>query len=113
MNAMVDLIYFRKIALSFPEAREELHFEKISFRVRNKIFATYEEAKNRACLKLTAIDQDIFSLSSPGIIYPVDNKWGEQGWTLIELGRVRKKLFKDVLVCAYKAVAPPKLIAQI
>ncbi|MGB4770722.1 MAG: MmcQ/YjbR family DNA-binding protein [Chitinophagaceae bacterium] len=103
---MVDLMYFRQLALSFPEAKEEPHFEKISFRVRKKIFATYDQAKNRACLKLTEADQDIFSLAGPDIIYPVDNKWGKQGWTLIELAKVQKKLFNDALTTAYKTVAP-------
>ncbi|MFN7686631.1 MAG: MmcQ/YjbR family DNA-binding protein [Sphingobacteriales bacterium] len=107
---MVDLVYFRQMALSFPETNEEPHFEKTSFRVRKKIFATYDETKNRACLKLTEADQDIFSLAAPGIIYPVDNKWGKQGWTLVELAKVRKKLFSDALISAYKAVAPPKLV---
>lgn len=107
---MVDLVYFRQMALSFPETNEEPHFEKTSFRVRKKIFATYDETKNRACLKLTEADQDIFSLAAPGIIYPVDNKWGKQGWTLVELAKVRKKLFSDTLISAYKAVAPPKLV---
>jgi hypothetical protein len=100
------------MALSFPETNEEPHFEKTSFRVRKKIFATYDETKNRACLKLTEADQDIFSLAAPGIIYPVDNKWGKQGWTLVELAKVRKKLFSDALISAYKAVAPPKLVEQ-
>jgi hypothetical protein len=107
---MVDLVYFRQMALSFPETNEEPHFEKTSFRVRKQIFATYDETKNRACLKLTEADQDIFSLAAPGIIYPVDNKWGKQGWTLVELAKVRKKLFSDALISAYKAVAPPKLV---
>lgn len=109
---MVDLVYFRQMALSFPETNEEPHFEKTSFRVRKKIFATYDEIKNRACLKLTEADQDIFSLAAPGIIYPVDNKWGKQGWTLVELAKVRKKLFSDVLISAYKAVGLPKLVEQ-
>ena len=109
---MVDLVYFRQMALSFPETNEEPHFEKTSFRVRKKIFATYDETKNRACLKLTEADQDIFSLAAPGIIYPVDNKWGKQGYTLVELAKVRKKLFSDALISAYKAVGPPKLVEQ-
>lgn len=45
---MVTIDSFRKLALSFPEATEEPHFEKTSFRVKKKIFATFDEAKNRA-----------------------------------------------------------------
>lgn len=110
---MVDINYFRQLALSFPEATEEPHFEKTSFRVRKKIFATYDALNNRACIKLTEKDQDIFSLASPGIIYPVDNKWGKQGWTLVELLKVRKTLFADALKAAYNTVAPKRMGAGI
>lgn len=110
---MVSIDTFRKLALSFPEATEEPHFEKTSFRVKKKIFATYDEAKNRACIKLSEIDQDVFSSADKTIIYPVDNKWGKQGWTLIELKKVRKDLFADALTTAYCEVAPKKFADQI
>jgi hypothetical protein len=106
---MVSIDTFRKLALSFPEVTEEPHFEKISFRIKKKIFATYDAAKYRACIKLSEIDQNVFSSANKPIIYPVDNKWGKQGWTLIELKKVRKDLFADALTTAYCEVAPTKL----
>jgi len=39
----VKLSEARRFALSLPEATEEPHFEKSSFRVRGKIFATVPE----------------------------------------------------------------------
>jgi predicted DNA-binding protein (MmcQ/YjbR family) len=110
---MVSIDTFRKFALSFPEATEEPHFEKISFRVKKKIFATYDDVKKRACIKLSEIDQDVFSAADKTIIFPVGNKWGKQGWTLIELSKVNKKLFMDALRTAYCEVAPKKLADQI
>lgn len=111
---MVSIDTFRKLALSFPEATEEPHFEKISFRVKKKIFATYDEANKRACLRLSEIDQDVFSSAgNKTIIFPVDNKWGKQGWTLVELRKVKKELFVDALTTAYCEVAPKKLADQI
>lgn len=106
---MISLDTFRKLALSFPEATEDPHFEKISFRVKKKIFATYDSVKNRACIKLSEIDQNVFSVSDKTIIFPVDNKWGKQGWTLIEMSKVNKNLFIDALTTAYCEVAPKKL----
>ena len=103
---MVTIEILRKIALSFPEATEEPHFEKSSFRVKKKIFATYDDVNKRACIKLSAIDQDVFSSADKTIIYPVDNKWGKQGWTLIEMKRVNKSLFIDAVTTAYCEVAP-------
>ncbi|MBT1690294.1 MmcQ/YjbR family DNA-binding protein [Dawidia soli] len=110
---MVTFDYFREVSLSFPEVTEEPHFEKVSFRVRKKIFATYDAAENRASMKLSEMDQDIFSKADKAAIYPVQNKWGKQGWTLVELKKVKKKLFQQALLTAYCAVAPPKLVEQL
>lgn len=110
---MVSIDIFRKLALSFPEAIEECHFEKTSFRVKKKIFASYDHVTKRACIKLSEIDQDVFSSADKAVIFPVDNKWGKQGWTLIEISKVRKELFIDALTTAYCEVAPKKLAEQI
>lgn len=110
---MVTVDTLRKLALSFPEATEEPHFEKTSFRVKKKIFATYDNLKKRACIKLSEIDQNVFSSADKTIIFPVDNKWGKQGWTLIEMSKVRKELFIDALTTAYCEVAPKKLADQV
>jgi predicted DNA-binding protein (MmcQ/YjbR family) len=110
---MVSIEAFRKIALSFPEATEESHFEKTSFRVKKKIFATYNDLNKRACIKLSEIDQDVFASADRTTIYPVDNKWGKQGWTMIEMKKVKKDLFTDALTTAYCEIAPKKLAEQI
>lgn len=110
---MVSLAAFRTLALSFPEATEAPHFEKISFRVKGKIFATCDEKNNRACLKLSETNQDLFSLADKSIVYPVNNKWGKQGWTLVELSMVSKRLFTAALTSAYCEVAPAQLAALV
>lgn len=106
---MVSIDTFRKLALSLPEATEEPHFEKTSFRIKKKIFATFDEAKNRACIKLSEIEQDVFSSTDKTVIFPIPNKWGKQGWTFIEMKKVRKEIFFDALTTAYCQVAPKKL----
>ncbi|RSC93484.1 MmcQ/YjbR family DNA-binding protein [Tenacibaculum singaporense] len=97
------------IVMSFPEVTVEPHFEKISFRVRKKIVATHDEKNNRVTVKLSEVDQEHFS-SLNLTIYPVDNKWGKQGWTFIELDKVNEGLLRDVLTAAYCEVAPKKLV---
>ena len=110
---MVTINTFRKLALSFPETTEEPHFEKTSFRVKNKIFATYDAVKNEACIRLSEIDQDVFSSADRTIIFPVNNKWGREGWTLIDMEKVDKGLFIDALTTAYCEVAPRRLADKI
>ena len=105
---MVSIEEFRKLAMSFPDATEEPHFEKTSFRIKKKIFATFDEKNNLAVLKLNEIDQSVFCASSEKIFYEVPNKWGKQGWTIVELSRVRFEMFKDALIRSYENVATKK-----
>ncbi len=106
---MIDLETIRRIALSFPETTEQAHFVKPSFKAGKKIFATYNGKENRVCVKLSEIDQDVFSAFDKSIIYPVPNKWGKQGWTLINLLKVPEETLVDALTMAYCEVAPKKL----
>jgi len=106
---MISFSSFQKLALSFPETTEEPHFEKISFRVKKKIFATYDAKNTRACIKLSPANQDIFSSADKTIIYSLANKWGQQGWTMVEMKKISKDLFTAALTMAYCEVAPKKL----
>ena len=110
---MKQFQFLQKLALSLPETTEQGHFQKTSFRVKKKIFVTYDEKDNRACLKLSEIDQDVFSLIDKTVIYPVPNKWGQQGWTFFELDKLGDDILSDAVKAAYCVVAPKKLADQI
>lgn len=110
---MITYEWLRELALSFPETTEQPHFEKTSFRLGKRIFATYDREEEVAVLKLSESDRDIFSLANRSAIYPVPNKWGRQGWTCFNLKTVEKELFLDALKCAYFEVAPKRHIRQI
>lgn len=99
----------RSIALSFEEAIEQPHFEKTSFRVGKKIFATMDLAKNQVVVKLTEEDQDVFCSHDREIIFPVPGGWGNKGWTIIHLYKVHPDLFRDAITVSYCGVAPKKL----
>jgi predicted DNA-binding protein (MmcQ/YjbR family) len=94
----------RKLAHSFANVTEAPHHHIISFKVKSKVFATLNLQENRVCLKLNAVDQDVFSTIQKNIIYPVPNAWGKYGWTLVSLKKVRKNIFKDAIACAYENV---------
>lgn len=106
---MITADTFRQLALSFPETMEQPHFEKTAFKVSKKVFATYDGKTNRACIRLSEIDQDVFSQFDRSIIWPVPNKWGKQGWTLINLELVHPDMFADAPTTAYCTVAPKHL----
>lgn len=105
---MITLESFQELALSFEDATEQPHFERPSFRVNKKIFATLNSAKQTATVKLTEIDQSAFCAFDDSIIYPVKGSWGKQGWTTVELTKVRKETLMDLLTTAYNTVALKK-----
>ncbi|QMW05781.1 MmcQ/YjbR family DNA-binding protein [Spirosoma foliorum] len=106
---MVEIERFREMALSFPQMTEGPHFDKTSFKVGKKVVVTLNAKENRCCLKLSEIDQDLFSTFDRTVIYPVPNKWGKQGWTLVSLQKVNEETLLDALMAAYCEVAPKKL----
>jgi len=110
---MVSIEAFTKLALSFPEVTEAPHFEKKSFRVNKKIFATLDILKHQACIPLSEIDQNVFSSYDKSIFFPVPNKWGKLGWTFVNLKKVRKSMLVDALTTSYCKVAPKKLSALV
>lgn len=106
---MPQIALIRSIALSFPEVTESPHFDKTSFRVAKKIFATCNETANRITLKLSEADQFAFTELGKGAIYPVPNKWGKQGWTNLELDKLADAIVVEALKTAYISVAPERL----
>ena len=102
---------FRQHALSFDEAVEQPHFDKMSFRVANKIFATLEPAKQRASVRLSEIDQSVFCQLAQ-VMHPANGTWGQQGWTIIELRHIEEEMLLDALTCSYCNAAPAKLASK-
>ena len=105
---MLNPEHVREWAMSFEEVTEESHFEKTSFRIRKKIFATMDEKDMHVVLKLNEIDQSVFT-DYDDSIFPVPGAWGKKGWTKVDLTKVRADLFQDALTTAYRTVAPKKL----
>ncbi|WP_205513371.1 MmcQ/YjbR family DNA-binding protein [Longitalea arenae] len=102
---MVTIDAFKQLVLSLNGVEELPHFEKTSFRVKKKIFATHAPGSDIICVKLSEVDQSVFCAIDKTMIYPVDNKWGKQGWTLVNLKKVRKTILKDIVTTAYNEVA--------
>lgn len=94
---------FRDLALSFPGTEEAPHFDRAAFRVvKKRIFATLHAPSKTANLKFPAADQAAFCSFSKGAVYPVPNKWGQQGWTTFELTGLPRDLVLAALETAYR-----------
>jgi hypothetical protein len=98
---VISINEFKTLAIAFPGVTEQPHFDKTSFRTKKKIFATISADNHLACVKLSLIDQSVFCAFDRSIIYPVYNKWGKQGWTIIEIKKIKKNMLKNLLKAAY------------
>lgn len=105
----MDLKTFTKLALSFDQSVEQPHFEKTSFRVNKKIFATLDLIKLKASVKLSEVDQSVFCNFNSENIYPANDAWGKQGWTVLEIKNLKPEMIKDALSLSYCNIAPKKL----
>jgi hypothetical protein len=97
------------MALALPGTTEAPHFDRAAFRTTVRIFATlHEESESGiANLKLSPDDQAQFCTASGGTVFPVPNKWGEQGWTSFPLREVSRGLLGDALAVAHEQASKP------
>ena len=98
---MSDNETFRQIALSFADTAEVPHFEKQAFRSKKKIFATLPENGATGIALLTPAEQYVFCKMDEKNIYPVPNKWGLKGATVLNLKNIKKPLLQEILQTAY------------
>jgi len=105
---MVDMETSRQMALALPGAVEQDHFGIPSFRANKRIFSTLWTHENKIMVKLPIIQQSIFHSFDPTIFYPVPNKWGAGGATLVDLAKVQPEMLQDALNVAYEAVKKKK-----
>jgi hypothetical protein len=99
----------RAVALSLPEAVEQPHFEKTSFRVRGKIFATVTPDGARLWLKLPEEIKATLKESDPAAILPLPGACDRGGSTLIEVARMDAAKLADLVRLAWRQVAPKRL----
>lgn len=110
---MTNFSMLSNYAMSLPEATEEPHFEKNSYRVRKKIFATVGTEVDFFVVKLTPIQQSVFCSWDENACHPIPNKWGLQGWTRVYFEKVDEDFLKDIVKTSYSNVAPKKLVEMI
>ena len=100
----------RRLALELPEATEEPHFEKTSFRVRGKIFATV--APDGSYMNVFVDDEQ------REIMVRVDSKayetltWGKIAYLHVHLKNAKARDVGTLLRSAWERKAPKKLVAQ-
>jgi hypothetical protein len=99
----------RRLALALPEAVEQDHHGRPSFRVGGKIFATQWDAEHMNVMLdeggiLTAVDAD------PETCEPV--RWGKRlAAVRVDLRRADPRLLEELLADAWETKAPKRLLS--
>lgn len=106
---MIDPEAFISIVKSFDGTIEQPHFDKLSYRVNKRIYATLDLFNNIAVLKLTPAEQAVYSAIDETAIYPVRGGWGKMGYTCFELNRLKKEIVISATTSAYCNTAPKRL----
>ncbi len=104
----------RTLALSLPEAQEHPHFDRASFRVRGKIFATLppvqDDGVHKVVLKLPELVKESLQQTDSSAIVSLGN-WDKGGWTQLDIGRMDGEKMADLVRLAWRQVAPKRLSA--
>lgn len=110
----------RRIALSLPQACEDVHRRRPAFRVQTRIFAMLGVAGNAALftslgsdkvavVKLEREDQLNMAAAYPGAVEPTE-AYGHHGWTYLRLERLDEAGLALLLRLAWTHVAPKRLV---
>ena len=99
----------RKFALSLPEATEEPHFEKSSFRVRGKIFATVPEDQKHLNVFVDEHESRASVADDPSAFEELH--WGVKlAGVRVTLANADSARVRELLEEAWRRKAPKRLV---
>lgn len=102
----------RTLALSFPGAHEEPHFERASFRVGKKIFATLTRDGREAMIKLPVAEDAEELIASRGELFFSYGRWTARLGALgVHLARAKRAEIEPLLEAAWRSLAPKRAAA--
>ncbi len=110
----VTVASFRKHALSLPGTSEARHFERTSFRIGTKIFATMTKDGTEAMVRVKPMAKLKQLLEG----HP-DTFFDYGGWTWknhaigVRLSKISAKLFRELCTESWKLVATKRLLAEL
>lgn len=110
----------RALCLALPEAHEVIAWGEPTFRVRNKMFATYAAAGNHhgagrpaVWIKSDGVNQQLLVHAEPARFF-VPPYVGVNGWVGVWLDRrPRWGELAELLEDAYRRTAPKRLVAHL
>ncbi len=103
----IRLSTVRRLALSLPEATESPHFDMVSFRVHNKIFATVPPEGDRVHVFLDGDEVAAYCAEFPAAVGEL--WWGKKlSGCRVELATADVSLMTELLALAWRRKAPAR-----
>jgi hypothetical protein len=101
----------RRCALSLPETTEEPHFDKSSFRVRGKIFATVPAGGRHLHVFVNRDEAEALVAEDPSAYEEI--VWGRarSDWIRVTLAAADRQQVCELLEEAWRAKAPKRVVA--
>ena len=102
----------RKFALSLPDTTEEPHFEKSSFRVHGKIFATVPTGSKHLHMHVDADERRALLAEDPEVFEPIGRgKTPASDWIRVNLAGADRRQICELLEEAWRRKAPKRVLA--
>jgi hypothetical protein len=103
---------FRKLALSLPEATEAPHFERASFRVGKKIFATMTAAGDEVMVRVAPRSKLYALLKQQPELFFSYGGWTERNGSCgVRLAKADAAQLRELVVASWRHVAGKRLQA--
>ena len=101
----------QRFALSLPDAHEEPHFDRISFRIGKKIFATMTPSGDEAMVRVDPAGVEAFLASQPEVFFSYGGWTVKNGSLGVRLAKVDATLMKDLVTDSWRHSAPRRTVA--
>lgn len=108
---MISLETFKELSAALPGTAESLHFGRIMFGVGKKNFASFDPRKGELALLLSLADPARAAAIEQGLAEPAPGKYGQEGWTTVDLERMDKRSFRKFLESAHSEVWTPESVS--
>jgi hypothetical protein len=103
---------FRRFALSLPEAHEAPHFDRASFRVGKKIFATMTADGKEAMVRVGEAELRATLFAEHAAVFFSYGGWTERNGSVgVKLAKADAKMIQAMIVESWRHVAPRRALA--
>jgi hypothetical protein len=100
----------RRWLAELPEFEERETWGHPTFRVRNRMFGTLDEAGRSATFKAAKEEQEALLAQDPAT-FSVPAYVGQHGWVRVDLARVDPEQLHEIVVEAWRRTAPKRVVA--